>query len=91
MLLAYILDFIGVWSGSGTEVTAPIETDKDVVKAIDFENTPLTVVVEKINETYNVKVTGLPESPSTAGASSRETTTTSSSIVGAFTDGAAKA
>lgn len=48
---------------SGTEVTAPIEADKDVVKAIDFENTPLTVVVEKINETYNVKVTGLPESP----------------------------
>lgn len=48
---------------SGTEVTAPIEADKDVVKAIDFENTPLTVVVEKINETYNVEVTGLPESP----------------------------
>lgn len=48
---------------SGTEVAAPVVADKDMVRVIDFENTPLTVVVKKINETYNVKVTGLPESP----------------------------
>lgn len=48
---------------SGTEVTAPVVAGKDVVRVIDFENTQLTVVVEKINETYGVKVTGLPESP----------------------------
>lgn len=46
-----------------TEMTAPVVVGKDVVRVIDFENTPLTVVVEKINETYNVEVTGLPESP----------------------------
>lgn len=46
-----------------TGISVPTVADKDAVKIIDFENTPLTVVVEKINETYGVKVTGLPESP----------------------------
>ncbi len=34
---------------------------KEIVKVIDFENTPLPVVVEKINEVYGIEVTGLPE------------------------------
>lgn len=46
-----------------TEISMPTVAAKDVVKVIDFENTTLPVVVEKINETYNVKVTGLPETP----------------------------
>lgn len=46
-----------------TEISVPTVADKNAVKIIDFENTPLTVVVEKINKTYGVKVTGLPESP----------------------------
>lgn len=48
---------------SETEISLPAVVDKDAVKIIDFENTPLTVVVEKINDTYGVKVAGLPESP----------------------------
>ena len=46
-----------------TEISMPTVAAKDVVKVIDFENTTLPVVVEKINETYNVKVTGIPETP----------------------------
>ena len=34
---------------------------KDVVRVIDFEETPLPVVVEKIKEVYGVEVAGLPE------------------------------
>lgn len=33
------------------------------VKVIDFENTPLPEVVEKIESVYGVKVMGMPESP----------------------------
>ena len=46
-----------------TEISLPAVVDKDAVKIIDFENTPLTVVVKRINDTYGVKVAGLPESP----------------------------
>ncbi len=46
-----------------TEISVPTVADMDAVKIIDFENTPLTVVVEKINDTYGVTVAGLPESP----------------------------
>lgn len=42
------------------EIVAP---DAMAVKVIDFENAPLTAVVEKINEVYGVKVTGLPARP----------------------------
>lgn len=31
------------------------------VKVIDFENTPLPVVIERINDTYGVKVTNIPD------------------------------
>lgn len=33
------------------------------IKIIDFENTPLPTVVEKIKEVYGVEVTGIPENP----------------------------
>ncbi len=45
-----------------TEISIPA-ADRNMVKVIDFENTPLDVVVDKIDDTYGVKVTGLPESP----------------------------
>ena len=34
-----------------------------LVKLIDFEEAPLTAVVEKIGEVYGVRVSGLPENP----------------------------
>lgn len=39
----------------------PAEAPQLVVKVIDFENTPLPVVVKKIHEVYGVEVTGLPD------------------------------
>ncbi len=36
-------------------------TDKDAIKVIDFENTPLTEVVERIRVTYGVEVLNVPE------------------------------
>ena len=36
-------------------------TEIPVVKVIDFENTPLTEVVERIRETYGVEVRNVPE------------------------------
>lgn len=47
---------------SNIEIQQSIPADpKEVVKVIDFENTPLPVVVDKIEEVYGVEVTGLPE------------------------------
>lgn len=37
------------------------QNPREVVKVMDFENTPLPVVVDKIKEVYGVEVTGLPE------------------------------
>lgn len=47
---------------TNVEIPQTIPTDpKEIVKVIDFENTPLPVVVDKIKEVYGVEVTGLPE------------------------------
>lgn len=49
-------------SSTEIEIQQSIPADpKEVVKVIDFENTPLPVVVDKIEEVYGVEVTGLPE------------------------------
>lgn len=34
---------------------------KDAIKVIDFENTPLPTVIEKIKEVYGAEVTNIPE------------------------------
>lgn len=46
-----------------TEVQAPAVGGLTVVKTIDFENAPLTQVVEKIEAVYDVKVENLPDKP----------------------------
>lgn len=50
------------WEPTETVVEQPAERQGiDVVKVIDFENTPLTFVVEKIEEVYGVEVTNVPD------------------------------
>lgn len=51
--------------GNDTTPEAPtcvenINTGAGIAKIIDFENTPLTQVVEQIERVYEVKVTGMP-------------------------------
>ena len=48
-----------------SQQTIPIETVSPLaeVKVIDFENAPLTDVVNKIESVYRVKVEGMPASP----------------------------
>lgn len=40
-----------------------VSNPRDIVKVIDFENTPLPDVLSKINEVYGVEVVNLPENP----------------------------
>lgn len=49
--------------GTKTEVVSPATHGENIVRVIDFENAPLPVVVDKISRTYDVEITGLPESP----------------------------
>ncbi|MDE6276705.1 MAG: hypothetical protein K2M06_01205 [Muribaculaceae bacterium] len=45
-----------------TEQTAPAPSAAEAaVKVLDFEATPLPIVVEEIQKTYGVEVTGIPE------------------------------
>lgn len=41
----------------------PPEQPEFVVRAIDFDDTPLPVVIDKINEVYNIEVENLPRKP----------------------------
>lgn len=43
------------------ETKPAMQYDKFAVRVIDFEDTPLPVVVDKINEIYGVDVVGLPD------------------------------
>lgn len=43
------------------EMAAPEPSPMEVVKVIDFEDTPLTTVVQRIEEVYGVAVTNLPD------------------------------
>lgn len=45
--------------------TIPVETVSPLaeIKVIDFENTPLSEVVKKIESVYDVKIEGVPASP----------------------------
>ncbi len=49
----------------GAQQTVPVETVSPLaeVKVIDFENAPLSEVVNKIETVYNVRVEGVPASP----------------------------
>lgn len=53
-----------IGSGAATETvepTAPAPSPETIVKVIDFEETPLPVVIDKIKEVYGVEITGVPE------------------------------
>ncbi len=54
----YEIKEVPVWDVEET-VTPP--AGLEVVKAIDFEDTPLTAVISKIKEVYGVKVVNVPE------------------------------
>ena len=43
------------------EQTAPAQTPETIVRVIDFEETPLPVVIDKIKEVYGVEITGIPK------------------------------
>lgn len=45
------------------EITQPSVPAAEIVRIIDFEEAPLTEVVQKITEVYGVEVTNLPANP----------------------------
>lgn len=53
---------VGSEQGTGTvEPTLPAQTPETIVRVIDFEETPLPVVIDKIKEVYGVEITGVPD------------------------------
>ncbi|MDE6301913.1 MAG: hypothetical protein K2M19_09385 [Muribaculaceae bacterium] len=46
---------------AASDAPATVVSPKEIVKVIDFEQTPLPVVVDKIKDVYGVEINGLPD------------------------------